>query len=80
MARRLRLDEPIQVEDKPGKPCPVPVKVQGRPVGVVIDGYRICPNWWEGHKPRNYWLIEVEDKTLEIYQTKDGWFFGGYRE
>ena len=88
MARRLKVNERIQVEEKDGKPH----KVQGRLVSHIIDGYRVWPNWWEGYRPRNYWVLQVEEKVMEIYQVEaatsdgvgvappddEGWFFSKY--
>ena len=88
MAQRLKANERIQVEEKDGKPH----KVQGRLVSYIIDSYRITPNWWEGYRPHNYWLIQVKEKALKVYQVEasesegvgvappdeEGWFFSKY--
>ena len=46
----------------------------GAPISFILDRYRVCPNWWEGYTPRNCYLLEVEGKTVCIYQTGEEWF------
>lgn len=55
-----------------------PVALQGVhnrvKVRQIIDCWRYCGQWWSGHAPRDYYLIELETgQTLEIYCTKGTW-------
>jgi len=52
-----------------------PKTVNGQAVWQIIDEYRIWPNWWEGYLPRDYYLLDTGNKTIEIYQTAVGWFW-----
>ncbi len=51
-----------------------PKTVNGRQVLQIIDEYRIWPNWWEGYSPRNYFLLDIDNKTMTIYQSDGEWF------
>ena len=61
---------PVAVEMQDG----LPYRVKGSRVSHLIDSYRLWPNWWEGYAPRDYWLFEVEAKTLEVYSCGGQWF------
>ena len=60
---------PLEVETQNG----LPRRVNGCRVSYLVDAYRLWPRWWEGHKPRDYFLLEVEAKTLEVYLCEGHW-------
>ena len=41
----------------------LPHSVNGRGVSHLIDRYRLWPRWWEGYRPRDYYLLETEGKN-----------------
>ena len=60
----------IEVSLNNGKPS----SVNGQQVSQILDIYRIWPNWWEGYGIRNYYLLEIGEKSLEIYQVEGHWY------
>ncbi len=52
-----------------------PQRVNGERVSHLIDAYRFWPNWWEGKTPRDYFVLEVEVRTIEVYKSEGRWFF-----
>jgi hypothetical protein len=59
----------LNVETKQQKPY----KVNGVFVVNVIDSWRLWLRWWEGYTPRDYYKLQVAEKTMDIYQDGDGW-------
>ena len=51
-----------------------PHKVRGRLVLRTLDSWRVCPLWWEGYLPRDYFRLDVEGIVTEIYRTSEGWY------
>lgn len=64
------MDQPLDVKVHHG----LPAWIGQQPISFVLDHYRVCPNWWEGYFPRDYYLVEVGEKTLCIYQAGESWF------
>lgn len=52
----------------------LPALIGQQPISFILDRYRVCPNWWEGYFPRDYYLLELGGKTLCIYQAGEEWF------
>jgi hypothetical protein len=50
-----------------------PYKVNGVFVADILDSYRLWPHWWEGNPPRDYFKVQVDEKTLDIYVDTNGW-------
>ncbi len=67
----MKAPRPLKVDLVVGKPR----RVNGERVSHLVDAYRFWPNWWEGQSPRDYFVLEVEVRTIEIYRSEDGWFF-----
>ena len=49
--------------------------VNGVAVSSVVDSYRAWPRWWEGQAPRDYFVVQVDEKVLEIYRSGGDWFY-----
>jgi hypothetical protein len=52
----------------------LPTALGGKAISFIIDHYRVCPNWWEGYNPRDYYLVDVLGRTVCIYQAGEQWF------
>jgi hypothetical protein len=50
-----------------------PYKVNNVFVSAVIDSWRLWPRWWEGYSPRDYFKVQVAERTMDIYQDAEGW-------
>ena len=61
--------KPLNVEVQDG----LPRSVNGRVVSHLVDRYRLWPRWWEGYTPRDYYLLELDNKTLELYLCDGSW-------
>ena len=65
------MDKPAEVEEVAG----LPVRVGEQRITHILDSYRVWPSWWEGQPPRDYYLVQIQEKTVEIYRTLEGWFY-----
>jgi hypothetical protein len=50
-----------------------PHKVNNVFVSEIIDTWRLWPRWWEGNPPRDYFKVQVAERTMDIYQDANGW-------
>lgn len=59
----------MTVVEKDGKPY----RVNDLFVVDILDHYNLSPKWWEDVPERDYFLLEVGERVIEIYKDSRGW-------
>lgn len=63
------IGEPITVHVQQGQPHTLYWSHRRHPVTAILDTWRWAGRWWLHDPPRDYWLLNAQHLTAEIYRT-----------
>lgn len=64
------IGDPITVLVRHGQPHTLYWHQRRYPIRTILDTWRWAGRWWLRDPPRDYWLLDTQGLTAEIYRVR----------